>query len=100
MLLVQEFTTLTDDEREKTWFQQDNATAHTVQNTMVFLKDMFPGRVISQGLWPPRSPDLSPPDFFLWGHLKSVVYLKHPQTLADFQAHIKHYVANISQDTF
>jgi hypothetical protein len=26
--------------------------------------------------------------------------LKHPQTLADFQAHIKHYVANISQDTF
>jgi hypothetical protein len=81
MLLVEKFlTTLTDDEREKTWFQQDNATAHTGRNTMAFLKDVFPGRIISQGLWPARTPDLSPPDFFLWGRLKSVVYLKHPHT--------------------
>jgi hypothetical protein len=95
MLLVQElFTALTDDEWEKTWFQQDNATAHTVRNTMAFL-----GRIMSQGLWPPRSPDLSPPNFFLWGHLKSVVYLKHPHTLAELRANIRHYVAIISRDT-
>ncbi|KAJ4450186.1 hypothetical protein ANN_01593 [Periplaneta americana] len=24
--------------------------------------------------WPPRSPDLTPLDFYLWGHLKAVVY--------------------------
>jgi hypothetical protein len=24
--------------------------------------------------WPPRSPDLTPLDFYLWGHLKTVVY--------------------------
>jgi hypothetical protein len=24
--------------------------------------------------WPPRSPDLSPSDFFLWGYLKDRVY--------------------------
>lgn len=24
--------------------------------------------------WPARSPDLTPLDFFLWGHLKSKVY--------------------------
>jgi hypothetical protein len=24
--------------------------------------------------WPPRSPDLNPLDFYLWGHLKSLVY--------------------------
>jgi hypothetical protein len=67
MLLVQEFlTTLTNDERVKIWFQQDNATAHTARNTMAFLEDVFPGRIISQGLWPPRSPDLNPPNFFLW----------------------------------
>ena len=24
--------------------------------------------------WPPGSPDLSPLDFYLWGHLKAVVY--------------------------
>jgi hypothetical protein len=35
---------------------------------------VFPGRLISKRLWPPRSPDLSPPDLFLWGHLKDTVY--------------------------
>jgi hypothetical protein len=24
--------------------------------------------------WPPRSPDLNPLDFYLWGHLKTLVY--------------------------
>jgi hypothetical protein len=24
--------------------------------------------------WPPRSPDLSPLDFYLWGHLATLVY--------------------------
>jgi hypothetical protein len=63
------------------------------------VEDMFPGRIISQGFWPPRSPDLSAPEFFLWGHLNSVVYLKHPHTLAELRANIQYYVANISQDT-
>jgi len=26
--------------------------------------------------WPPRSPDLSPLDYFLWGHLKRVYKTK------------------------
>ena len=25
-------------------------------------------------LWPPRSPDLTPLDFFLWGHFENIVY--------------------------
>lgn len=25
--------------------------------------------------WPPHSPDLTPPDFFLWGYLKLKVYI-------------------------
>jgi hypothetical protein len=24
--------------------------------------------------WPPRSPDVNPLDFYLWGHLKTLVY--------------------------
>jgi hypothetical protein len=24
--------------------------------------------------WPPRSPDLTPLDFFLWGYVKNIVY--------------------------
>jgi hypothetical protein len=28
----------------------------------------------SNNLWPPRSPDLTPLDFFLWGTLKERIY--------------------------
>ncbi|KAJ8874699.1 hypothetical protein PR048_025565 [Dryococelus australis] len=48
------------------WFQQDSTTCHTLNATMQFLLKFFGDRLISAGLWPPRSPDLSPPDFFLW----------------------------------
>jgi hypothetical protein len=37
----------------------------------------YPDRWIGRGgptAWPPRSPDLDPLDFYLWGHLKSLVY--------------------------
>jgi hypothetical protein len=51
MLPVDKFlTTLTDDEWENTWVQQDNATAHRARNTMAFLEDVFPGEIIWEGL--------------------------------------------------
>ncbi|GFY31889.1 uncharacterized protein TNCV_2620261 [Trichonephila clavipes] len=31
--------------------------------------------------WPPRSPDLSPCDYWLWGYLKSQVYRDRPTSL-------------------
>ena len=31
--------------------------------------------------WPPRSPDLTPCDIFLWGHIKNQVYSSPPVTL-------------------
>ena len=36
--------------------------------------------------WPPRSCDLTPLDFFLWGHIKSLVYANKPATSDDFNA--------------
>ncbi|KAJ4452038.1 hypothetical protein ANN_03553 [Periplaneta americana] len=42
-----------------------------------YLDRRFPDRWIGRGgpiAWPPRSPDLNPLDFYLWGHLKSLVY--------------------------
>jgi hypothetical protein len=32
--------------------------------------------------WPPRSPDITPLDFFLWGYVKGIVY-KTPVTSLD-----------------
>ncbi|KAJ4434068.1 hypothetical protein ANN_16387 [Periplaneta americana] len=45
-------------------------------------------RIISRNLWPPRSPDLTTPDFFLWGYLKDRVYATRPQTLDDLKHNI------------
>jgi hypothetical protein len=41
------------------------------------------GRVelLARVCWPPRSPDLNPCDFYLWGKLKSVVYANNPHDL-------------------
>jgi len=56
------------------WFQQDGTTAHTAVISIAALHHLFPQRVISRFgdvPWPPRSPDLSAPDIFVWGYLKS-----------------------------
>ena len=58
---------------DKTYFQQDGATAHTACMSMALLDDVFVDRIISKTIWPPRSPDLSLPEFFLWGALKNSV---------------------------
>lgn len=51
---------------------------------MAFLREHFPERLISlrgNVEWPPRSPDFSSCDYFLWGYLKSNVYIDKPRTL-------------------
>ncbi|GFS94701.1 transposable element Tcb2 transposase [Trichonephila clavipes] len=66
------------------WFQQDGATCHTARATIDLLKDTFGDRLISRFgpvNWPPRSCDLTPLDYFLWGYVKSLVYADKPQTL-------------------
>ena len=71
--------------RELLWFQQDGATCHSAKETLKLLQETFEDRIISRGCdfpWPPRSPDLSPPDFFLWGYLKERVYLSKPRNVA------------------
>jgi Helix-turn-helix domain (DUF4817) len=86
---------------EDMWFQQDGATAHTAQATTNILKNAFPGRLISRFgdlHWPARSPDLTVPDFFLWGFLKSRVYINKPDTLQTLKDNIRHECENLSPD--
>jgi hypothetical protein len=52
------------------WFQHDGATAHTANTTAVLLQEFFGELIIGSCLWPPRSPDLTPPNFFPGGFLK------------------------------
>jgi hypothetical protein len=63
---------LKGDEIDKAYFQQDGATAHTAHMFMALLDDVFANRIISTTIWPPRSPELPPPDFFSLGCDKKV----------------------------
>ena len=72
---------LTGDELTTGYYQQDGVTYHTSNASMREIESFFQDRIISKKLWPPRYPDLTPADFFLWGLLKGKVYTKiHPHT--------------------
>ena len=50
--------------------QHDGAPAHFALDVREYLDNVFPNRWIGRGgpvQWPPRSPDLTPMDFFIWG---------------------------------
>ncbi|GFX26021.1 DUF4817 domain-containing protein [Trichonephila clavipes] len=46
----------------------------------------------------PRSPDLTPADFWLWGYLKSRVYLSGPSSLSELKDAIRREVSSIHPD--
>jgi len=69
-----------------------------------YLNTVLPGRWIGRTsgndqplmLWPPRSPDITPCDFFLWGYVKDRVFAPPlPRDLADLKAWIIAAVKNI-----
>jgi hypothetical protein len=70
--------------RNRMWFMHDGAPAHFSLAARQFLNRTFANRWIGRGAempnqpWPPRCPDLNPLDFFLWGHLKSLIYTAAP----------------------
>jgi hypothetical protein len=49
--------------------------------------------------WPPRSPDLTPCDFFLWGYVKGAVFVPPlPTYIDDLKRHITEVVAAVTCD--
>jgi len=53
------------------------AAAHFGCKVWEYLTTTYNNHWIGQGgptAWPARSPDLTPMDFFLWGHIKALIY--------------------------
>jgi len=76
------------DQLRNQWFQQDQWYANRAVETMLWSRDRFQGHLIAKGEcneWHPHSPDLTPPDFFLWGHLKFQVCKNCPKTIAELK---------------
>jgi len=81
------------------WFQQDGAPAHYHKDVRQWLDMKMPGRWIGRRgpvEWPPRSPDLTLPDFFLWGYLKSKVYDCKPRNLQELMDNIRETCKSIT----
>ena len=84
----------------KFWFQQDGASPHTSHLSRDWLRDHFGKRVVSLKTdfeWAPHSPDLSPPDFFLWGYLKDKVYANKPRTISQLKVNIREEIRAIQR---
>lgn len=74
------------------WWMQDGAPAHRLIRVRDRLHELFPRRVVGLGHareWPPRSPDLTPLDFFLWGYLKGKVYQTVPANIRELRQRIE-----------
>jgi len=60
--------------RSQMYFQHDGAPPHYTRRVREFLNESFPNRWLGRGgpvALLPRSPDLTPLDYYLWGHMKS-----------------------------
>ena len=85
---AQEYLSILRDEllpviaEENFVFQQDGAPPHWALDVRAYLIDELENRWVGRAgadddallLWPPRSPDLTPLDYFLWGFVKGKVY--------------------------
>ncbi|CAK9801230.1 Transposable element Tc3 transposase [Anthophora plagiata] len=84
------------------YFQQDDVTCDTTRENVQLLRSKFGQRVISCNAdinWPPRSCDLTPLDFFLWGYLKSRVYSVKPETRNDLKDNLRVAIREITLAT-
>ncbi|ERL84253.1 hypothetical protein D910_01634 [Dendroctonus ponderosae] len=74
------------------WLQLDGAPPHYHFEVRQFLNANFQNRWIGRNGFqnsPPRSPDLTPLDFFLWGYIKGIVYHTLPTTSHDMKTRIR-----------
>ena len=67
------FTKIEEEDIGNIWFQQDGATCHTAEATRDVLRSVFEDHIISRRsdvVWPPRSCDVIPLDYYLLDAVK------------------------------
>lgn len=89
-------------ERVNLHFQLDGCSVHNGLIVREWLNANFPNRWIGRNStlieWPPRSPDITPLDFFLWGVLKEKVYRSRPGTVDVMCDRIRQACTEITPD--
>lgn len=72
-------------------WQQDGAPVHNTLRVTEFLNERYDTWIGKNGTiaWPPRCPDLTPLDFFLWGYLKNRVYKNRSRNIDEIKQKIR-----------
>lgn len=98
---------LEEDSEDFVWVQ-DGAPPHWLHDVRDYLDESLPQRWIGRAAddnlnllrWPPRSPDLTPCDFFLWGYVKDRVFVPPlPLTLLELRNRITAAVQSVNEAT-
>lgn len=85
--------------RQRMLFQHDGCPAHFAVNVRDFLNTTYPDKWIGRGSifpWPPRSPDLTCLDFYLWGRVKDIVFTVKPTTRDNLIERIRNCLQTLS----
>ena len=80
---------------------QDEATSHTTNDVLNFLREKFQGCVISRWSeigWPLYSPDLNPLDYFFWSFAMIHVRRQKPATLDELKTIVEDVAATVQED--
>lgn len=83
------------------WYMHDGAPPHYARAVAMHLNQEFGNRWIERNgpvIWPARSPDLNPCDFFLWGHMKARVYAEPINSSVQLTQHVHQAAAEIRGD--
>ncbi|KAJ8962593.1 hypothetical protein NQ318_000986 [Aromia moschata] len=78
--------------RENTWFMYDGMSPHFALPVCQYLYGHFPHWWIGRGsefVWPPRSPDLNPPDLYAWSNLEDLVRQEEANSLRELRQRIQ-----------
>lgn len=92
---------LHEDELQQGYFQNDGATSHTTPQSIAYLRQFFDDRLISLRCvpeFPPRSPDLTILDYFVFPHLKNIIFKTPVHTLPELRNRIVEECANITPE--
>lgn len=83
-------------------WQQDGAPAHNANFVRQYLDQRYAVWIGNGGpiLWPARSPDLTPLDFFLWGTIKNNIYKEEIQDVNILREKIVQEVAILNNNPY
>ena len=96
------FTKIEEEDIGNIWFQQNGATCHTAEATLDILRPVFEGRIISRRadvVWSPRSCDLTPLDYYLWGAIKDKCYADKAETIDALKDNIREAIGDMQLHT-